>query len=114
MNENMKQHTNEERFAGLNRHGETLHIDKETAFTVLTQHFKYKNIEEICDIIINYENFNKIYGYDICCYEQNTSLYIKRKEIFFSENRILTDEETECCIKHDDEYQTFINGNKIK
>ena len=104
----MKNYTNEERIDVLNRHRETLSIHKETGFTVLTQHINYKNIEEFCDTILHYENFNKTYGEIKSCFDRNTELYKKRKEIFFNENRELTEEETECCVKKDEEYQIFL------
>jgi len=103
----MKNYTNEERLDALNRHRETLRIDKETGFTVLTQHIKYKNIDEFCDTILHYENFIKIYG-EASVFDENTELYKKRKEVFFNENRELTEEETECCVKKDNEYQIFL------
>jgi hypothetical protein len=104
----MKNYTNEERFDALNRHRETLSISKETGFTVLTQHINYKNIEDFCDTILHYENFNKTYGEVKSCFDRNTELYKKRKEIFFNENRELTVEETEFCVKKDNEYQIFL------
>lgn len=104
----MKNYTNEERLDVLNRHRETLSIGKETGFTVLTQHIKYKSIEDFCDTILHYENFNKTYGEVKSSIDRNTELYKKRKEIFFNENRELTVEETEYCVKKDNEYQIFL------
>ena len=103
----MKNYTSEERFDALNRHRESLHIELGTAFTFLTQHFKYENVEDIADTIIHYEKFNELYG-EVNFFQQNTSLYKKRHEIFFSENRILTEEETEDCLKKDKEYEIFL------
>jgi hypothetical protein len=95
MRKNLKQYTDRERFDALNRHHKTLHIDHSSGFTVLTQHiYEYKNIEEIADTILHYEAFTKAYG-ELTLFEMNTKLYKKRKEIFFNENRILTEEETE-------------------
>lgn len=73
----------------------------------VTQHIKYKNIDEFCDTILHYENFIKIYG-EASVFDENTELYKKRKEVFFNENRELTEEETECCVKKDNEYQIFL------
>jgi hypothetical protein len=103
----MKKYTTEERFDVLNRHYETLHIEKGTAFTILTQHFDYKNIEDVADTILHYEKFNEIYGKSDY-FEIMSELYKKRKEIFFSENRILNDEETEHCVKIDEDYQIYL------
>lgn len=100
----MKSYTNEERFEVLNRHIGTLCIENEVAFTTLTQHFNYKSIEEIADTILHYENFNRIYG-ETKFFERNTYLYKNRKAIFFNEDRILSDVETEHYIKKDEEYQ---------
>ncbi len=104
----MKNYTNEERFDALNRHRETLSISKDTGFTVLTQHINNKSIEEVCDTILDYENFIKTYGDIKSSFDKNTELYKKRKEIFFNDNRELTEEETECCVKKDEEYQIFL------
>lgn len=103
----MKNYTNEERLAVLNRHMDALSINGKTAFTILTQHLKNcTSIEEIADTIIHTENFMEAYNYtreDLV--GQPTSLYTKRRRVFFSEDRLLTEEETDICVVEDIEYE---------
>lgn len=95
----MKTYTNKQRFAALKRHKNFISIKCNRGFTVITQHVDFKTIEEFCDIIINYEKFHKAYGETIINNFLPDQLYYKRKNIFFSENRLLTKQETDDCIK---------------
>lgn len=112
----MKKYTLEERIDVLNRHIETLCIEKNKGFTSLTQYVTFKNIEDFCDTIIHHENFNKLYGYtqSLNIFDRCTQLYKMRKKIFFSENRPLTEEETEKYLKEDKDFTIFFKKCKNK
>lgn len=110
----MKKYTDRERLDALNRHRNTLHIDKENGFTTLTQHVNYDTIEEFCDTILHSENFNKAYGYNGFFHEKLTILYKKRREVFFTENRLLTEKETENAIKEEEELQEIFKKYQNK
>jgi hypothetical protein len=114
----MKNYTNEERLAVLNRHMDALSINGKTAFTILTQHLmNCTSIEEIADTIITTEKFMETYNYtNDDLFGRGTSLYTKRRRIFFNEDRILTEEETDVCVAEDVEYEEIWNNvfNMIK
>ena len=120
----MKQYTNKERFAALNRHSDSLSINNEKAFTILTQHVNFKNIEDFADILIHTENFYKAYykayGIERTIGSFNTRLFNGRKKAFFDEDRLLTEEETIDCNKQDEEIRQHmekiydrINNGKV-
>jgi hypothetical protein len=99
----MKNYTNTERVAALNRHRESLSISKNGGFTCFTQHVEFKSIEEFCDIILHLEAMWAAYDIkDENFFDRNTFLFQKRKDIFFKENRILTNKETNECLKNDE------------
>jgi hypothetical protein len=102
----MLKYTNTERMLALNKHRDTLHIDKHIAFTSITQHVTYKSIEELADIIIHYELFFDTYK-EYNLFSANNQLYKKRKEIFFNENRLLTEAEEKIYIDEDNNYKSI-------
>ena len=115
----MKNYSNEEKLDALNRHMDCLSINGKTAFTILTQHLmNCTTIEEIADTIIHTENFMKAYDYtrDDLFDNKHTTLYTQRRRIFFNEDRILTEEETDVCVAEDIEYEKLWDKvfNRIK
>lgn len=103
-----EKYSNEKRFEALNRHRDCIHIIGDSAFTPLTQHIKCTTFEDIADAIIQHEEFLK--AYDIKFDTFNTSnLYKKRKEVYFKENRMLTELETKIELEKDEKYQKMID-----
>jgi len=50
----MIKYDNKERMSAINSHIDNLSIQGKTAFTLLTQHFKFSSIEQVADNIINW------------------------------------------------------------
>ena len=96
----MKKYTDRERLDALNRHIDSLRIhDTGEGFTILTQRIKFNTIEDFCDNIIHHEKFNELYYNNEPFPKTNNDLYRTRKRVFFTEDRELTDDETNNSIK---------------
>lgn len=116
----MKNYSNKKRFDALNRHKSSLSISDNNAYTPITQHIRCDSIETFADTIINTERFNKIYKYDnvgrvFRLTTLNSSLYKKRHQIFFEENRKLSREEHQLAVSEDNAYAVLVDKiNKEK
>jgi hypothetical protein len=110
----MIKYSNEERLKTLNEvmKDGTLTIESNkhnnNVFTILTQWFRAESIEDAADYIIHYKKFLEMYEYDRIDTHfalQSRTLPLKRFEVWFNENRKLTDEEENEAVKLDIEIQ---------
>lgn len=113
----MEKYSNKKRFAALNEamsDGLTIEDRKEgnNVFTILTQWFRAKTIEDAADYMIHYKKFLEMYGYDrqdLFFDMQAKNLSSQRFKVWFDENRKLTEKEENNAIEKDKVVDAFWN-----